>query len=320
MTVLRIFVSYEPTDAAFATQLMTDLREAGAEVITDSTDPQDTTFEQFIAQELLQCQQLIVVQTLEALQSPRVGAIVDTALKYVQQGQMTGVLRVIAPTLDAEEVQAFPLTWATTPAFDASQDYPRALAKLLWNLGLIEINDISDSPLPPASHISPIASSAAQGSGEKSAVSNTFHSQNPTSLDRPVGSPRKSHMSLRSPFFLFSLTLLLILVIAGGTVFMHQSSTPVNKSDPSELLATIQTATPTTHATAQASPTPTPNANTNTDSNSYTNANADSNTHSNTDASTNSCTNVATNTYPKINTYPSCAHMHRFYLRRKGPP
>ena len=129
MTVLRIFVIYEPTDVAFATQLMTDLREAGAEVIPDSTSPQDAAFEQFLSEELSQCQHLIVVQTPEALQSPRMGAIVDTALQYVQQGQMTGVLRVIAPTPDAAEVQAVPLPWATTPAFDASQDYPRAPGK-----------------------------------------------------------------------------------------------------------------------------------------------------------------------------------------------
>ncbi len=33
MAALRICVRYEAKDAAFATQLMTDLREAGAEVI-----------------------------------------------------------------------------------------------------------------------------------------------------------------------------------------------------------------------------------------------------------------------------------------------
>ncbi len=115
MTRLRIFVSYESTNAAFATQLTTDLRNAGAEVITDSmeavevvqgsdsspTDLDDTTFEEFLGKELLQCQHLIVIQTPEALQAPRVRAVVESVLKQVQAGQMRAVLRVIAPTLTA---------------------------------------------------------------------------------------------------------------------------------------------------------------------------------------------------------------------------
>jgi hypothetical protein len=222
-----------------------------------------------------------------------VGAIIDTALQYMQQGQMTAVLRVIAPTLDAVEEQAVPLTWAKTPEFDASLDYPRALAKLLWNLGLIAIHTIPDSPLSPASYTNSLAEEQSldgpasqpasgvdsvkiaspnasrhhmphtvtpdlKGSGDKSSVSDTVHSENLSSLDRPIGPSRKPYVSLRSPFFLLSLAILLILVIGGGTVFMHQSSTPVNKSGPSKLLATIQTATPTTHATAQASSKRTP--------------------------------------------------------------
>src|SRR5262249_13725515 len=112
MTMLRIFLCYEATDTNFATQILTDLRAAGAEVITDRvavvgpcsvatgavpcvdptpTNPDDTVFEQFLSEELSQCQQLIVIQTPEALQSLRIRAIVDAALKHMQAGQMTGV-------------------------------------------------------------------------------------------------------------------------------------------------------------------------------------------------------------------------------------
>src|SRR5216110_1562847 len=127
MNVMRIFVSYETTDAAFATQLMTDLRGAGAEVITDNVGLEDTTFEQFLSEQLPQCQHLIVVQTPAALQSPRVRAVVDNALKLLQEGQMTAVLRVLAPDLNGVKVQAVPLRWAGTREFGASRDYPRVL-------------------------------------------------------------------------------------------------------------------------------------------------------------------------------------------------
>ena len=115
MIVQRIFVSYETTDAAFATQLMTDLREVGTEVITDNIGLEDATFEQFLSEQLPLCQHLIVVQTPVALQSPRVRAVVDSALKQVQEGQMTAVLRVLAPDPNGVEVQAVPLRWASTP-------------------------------------------------------------------------------------------------------------------------------------------------------------------------------------------------------------
>src|SRR5437764_4891275 len=76
MTLIRSFVSYAAEDINFAMQLMTDLRNAGVEVITDQKDLHGTAFEQFLLEELPRCQQLIVVQTSEALKSPRVNATV----------------------------------------------------------------------------------------------------------------------------------------------------------------------------------------------------------------------------------------------------
>src|SRR5262245_39673106 len=116
MTTLHIFVTYDPTDTAFATQLMTDLLKAGVEVITDGMGA-TPTLEEFLAQELPQCQHLIVVQTPEALQSPRVQAIVARALKQVQAGQMRGVLRVIAPASTEMNALAVSPMWAAMPGF-----------------------------------------------------------------------------------------------------------------------------------------------------------------------------------------------------------
>jgi hypothetical protein len=149
MNLLRIFISYAEKDAEFAMQLATDLRNAGVEVITDQTNLRGTTFEQFLKQELPRCQQLIVVQTSEALKSPRVHTIVNAAFKLAQKDGTIGMLRVITRPLDAGE--AVPRIWAPTPEFNVNQDYPRALARLCQHLDLPYAKQISKAP-PPVSY------------------------------------------------------------------------------------------------------------------------------------------------------------------------
>src|SRR5579859_211772 len=206
MTVLRIFVSYETTDAAFATQLMTDLREAGAEVITDNVGLEDTTFEQLLAEELPLCEYLIVVQTPAALQSPRVRAVVDSALKLVQEGQMTAVLRVIAPTPNGVKAQAVPLRWANTPEFDASQDYARASFRLRLQLDL-SYTKVSPSAPPPAASMPVLGSSDTKGIGNMLPLLGLVDPQRPTDKDRPHRSPRSSYAPLSWRFLLLALAI-----------------------------------------------------------------------------------------------------------------
>src|SRR5216110_174408 len=224
MIVQQIFVSYETTDAAFATQLMTDLREVGTEVITDNIGLEDATFEQFLSEQLPLCQHLIVVQTPVALQSPRVRAVVDSALKQVQEGQMTAVLRVLAPDPNGVEVQAVPLRWASTPEVDASEDYPRALARLCLHLG-IGSNEVHDAP-PPATSMPPLGLPDPQWAENKLPIFSPFNAQRSAAQDLPL----RPHGSLRLPprqrLFLLSLAIALVLVATGVTVFIYQRSVP----------------------------------------------------------------------------------------------
>ncbi|GHO72405.1 hypothetical protein KSD_01760 [Ktedonobacter sp. SOSP1-85] len=231
MTALRIFIGYEPADKTFATKLTIDLQAYGAEITTDSTDIHDTAFEQFLNEKLPQSQQLIVVQTPEAFQSPRMQAIVDTALKHVQEGRMAGVLFVIARTFDEAEEQTAPLASAMAASgFDASQDYPRALARLRLYLGLTDTNGVSYAP-PPASHRPPVGSPMPTGAGEKPFGASL---QQADVRDRPIRPLRRAYVPLRSRFILFSLALVLVLVllVAGGTAFLRWSPASV-KSPPS---------------------------------------------------------------------------------------
>ena len=226
MNVMRIFVSYETTDAAFATQLMTDLRGAGAEVITDNVGLEDTTFEQFLSEQLPQCQHLIVVQTPAALQSPRVRAVVDNALKLLQEGQMTAVLRVLAPDLNGVKVQAVPLRWAGTPEFDASQDYPRVLVRLCLHLG-IGSNGAHGAP-PPAASISPLGLPDAKEIKNKSFAADPSYAQRSAAEDRPLRPHRRYlHLQLNRRLLYLSLAIALILIVTSVmVVFMNQSAVP----------------------------------------------------------------------------------------------
>jgi hypothetical protein len=312
MTKLRIFVSYNATDAVFATQLITDLRHTEVEVITASTeaveieqganptppDLDDTAFEEVVAEKLPQCQHLIVIQTPAALQSRRVQTVVDAALKQVQAGQMKEVLRVIAPMPNGAQTQTVPPGWANTPEFDASQDYPRALARLCLHLGL-GTNEVHDVPPPPASSIAPLVLLDPNEIGKKSPVSEPSHAQTPGGIDhpsrphrypsdpngtekqsavaggtlqaqrsagedRPLRALRYPRLKLRRRLFFLSLAMMLVLVVAGVTVFIdrsltHGQSLPNTSKPTSTSTSIVAIHTPIPTATQQQlQPTPTP--------------------------------------------------------------
>lgn len=146
----RIFISYafvskNHPDYLFAVQLARDLRGAGADVLIDETNVNEQRLAQRLNQVLPSCQWLIVIQSPDALQSLRVQMAVSTTIHLVNQKKIQGVLGVITSPLDTQEI---PLTWITFPVFDASQDYPRALARILIALELLESASTSDESQP----------------------------------------------------------------------------------------------------------------------------------------------------------------------------
>lgn len=269
MTALRIFVSYEATDTAFATQLMTDLQDAGAEILTDKTgeisnsiddrplptDPHDRAYEQFLSKELSHCQYLIVVQTPEALQAPRMQLMVETALQQVQAGQMTGVLRVLAPTLHAVKAEEVHPMWAMTPLFDASLDYSRALVRLYLHLG-IDTADVYNVP-PPISYVPPLVLPDPQETGSKSPVSASLATEKMGDIDRPIRPYRRLRVPLRSLLIPLSIVILITIIFVSITAFSRQSSTPI-QSPPATQRVIIHPHTPTTRPTTPGSPTQAP--------------------------------------------------------------
>lgn len=145
----RVFISYafvskDHPDYLFAVQLARDLRGVGADALIDDANVGEQRHVQRLNQVLPSCQWLVVVQTPAALQSLRVQTAVSTALHLASQTKLQGVIGVIASPLDTQEI---PLTWTAFPVFDASQDYPRALARILIELELLESANTSESQL-----------------------------------------------------------------------------------------------------------------------------------------------------------------------------
>lgn len=138
MPIPRVFISHyttEETQQSFQilTKLIADLRSAGAEVVTNGGRGSEGHFTYTLNQELPKCQWLLFIQTPEALHSSKVQATVNTAVQLVSQQRMQGIIRLIAGPANSQDV---PLTWSTFTTIDISQDYPRALEKLLLALGL----------------------------------------------------------------------------------------------------------------------------------------------------------------------------------------
>ncbi len=226
----RIFITYTAKDAAFATHLMGDLHEAGAEVITDNFDLADPDFEQYLREQLPLCYDLIMVQTLAALQSSRVRAAMDSALKLVREERMNAVFRVLAPDPAGVETQAVPLRWADLPAFDASQDYARAVARLCLKVGLDYTRALPDAP-PPTSSLSVPASSDQQEIGTMTSIFEQAQIQGSTERERSQRPVRRRYTLLR--WSLIILLLLLVFVVASVLGLIYQrSSTLTTTSAP----------------------------------------------------------------------------------------
>lgn len=134
----RVFISHyttEETQQSFQTltRLIADLRSAGAEVVTNGGRGSEGHFTYTLNQELPKCQWLLFIQTPEALHSSKVQAIVNTAIQLVSQQRMQGIIRLVTEPVNTQDI---PMTWSTFTTIDISQDYPRALEKLLLALGL----------------------------------------------------------------------------------------------------------------------------------------------------------------------------------------
>ncbi|HEU5228639.1 MAG TPA: hypothetical protein VFU49_12565 [Ktedonobacteraceae bacterium] len=138
MPIPRVFISHyttEETQQSFQilTQLIADLRTAGAEVVTNGGRSSVEHFTYTLNHELPQCQWLLLIQTPEALHSSQVQTTVNTAIQLVSQQHMQGIIRLATSPVNTQEI---PMAWSALTTIDIGQDYPRALEKVLLALGI----------------------------------------------------------------------------------------------------------------------------------------------------------------------------------------
>src|SRR6185437_6788009 len=133
MSAPRVFVSHSHQDDAFTKRLVADLKAAGADVWVDVVGIDRGDFQERINAALGSCQFLVLVLTPDAIASQWVRMETHAAIGLKVQGQMQDILPVAAKSVDAHTI---PPLWTNFHRFDATKDYPRALAELLRGLGL----------------------------------------------------------------------------------------------------------------------------------------------------------------------------------------
>lgn len=112
-------------------QLCQKLQKVHAEVILYAGRASDEGFFAFFLQHISTCQWFLLFQTESAIASASVQGAVNIAKMRLEQKQIQGVVRFIA--LPDEAVEP-PPGWSTLLTFGATQDYQRALEKLLLTL------------------------------------------------------------------------------------------------------------------------------------------------------------------------------------------
>jgi hypothetical protein len=132
---LRIFICYYPEETPNAAtpimqQLAQDLQKAGATFIIETANQSDNEFVQFITRELPTCQWIIFAQTPATLQASRTSLLYNAALKFVEQGTLEGMIRVIPGPED--NTVPVPAALSALDTYNLYEDYPKTLEKLLF--------------------------------------------------------------------------------------------------------------------------------------------------------------------------------------------
>jgi hypothetical protein len=245
MYIPRIFICYYPnneqgTDQQLVQQLITDLRNAGAEIIYDEGKNSDAEFLQLLARELPTCQWVIFAQTTETLQAPRANIVFNTARKLIEQEALKGTMRII--TASNDDSQRLPAGWEEMKAYDLRVDYPKALEKILFAFSMDDsgsvpvYNEPTIVQAPPQPQLQnsvlPVESLPPPPVPQRS--SSHFSSPPPT-YDRPLAPvPRSARFntlqySINRKFLFITGTIVLIAIVLFASISVYLS---VTKSTP----------------------------------------------------------------------------------------
>jgi hypothetical protein len=150
MSQPRIFVSHSHKDEDFTERLVADLHKAGAEVWVDVNGIQSGNFMQAIDKALAACDWMVLVLSPNAIASDYVSQETYTALHRVQQGYMKAVIPVLVAPCAPDSI---PPQWDVLQRYDATQNYPAALAGVLRAVGLAPASSMP-AQIPASAHTS----------------------------------------------------------------------------------------------------------------------------------------------------------------------
>ena len=296
----RIWVSYAVGDnaqqgTALAQRLISDLRTAGAEVVTESAALPDEQFLPFLQQELASCQWFVLVQTPQGMSSRHAQIAIQEALSCLKGGSLRGACLVNALSDGWDEAAP----GREMKSYTYQGDYPRLRDKLLLDLDLLQITGLLEeegvntrlnTPPPiqeiPSFHQQTTDSETVlpfqQRRGEMYKSPSSFQMSSPFGSVRQVGGmtsqyaqkttrgdqPPPPPLSFPKPsrrFWLYSLvSILCVLLLISGVVLAKDmaptrshvaSPTPLTLTRPSPTHAAPTQSAPTHSGAAQPAPT-----------------------------------------------------------------
>ncbi len=251
----HIFVGFAQEaqrDRLFAQKLVDDLLDMGDNVallINGKQTIEDDVFIQTLNQQLAACEYVLVVLSPEALLSTKVQMIVNSALNLLVKQRLRGLFALLAAPIDT---QTMPPTWTTIRMFDATQDYPRAFARV--QLALTPITAKMQNAPPLSQSLSSLPSVTTR------MVVPLMSDGEPIPLV-PIRSPKAHQRHVRQwllPLALVSILGLILGLITYTTYAISKKASSNFVQQPSHPVATsVTTATPSLPATSTAATFPT---------------------------------------------------------------
>jgi hypothetical protein len=242
-----------------AQRLISDLRNAGAEVVSESAALPDEQFLPFLQQELASCQWFILVQTPQGMGSRRTQLAIQEALSCLKEGSLRGACLVNALSDGWDEAAPGP----EMRSYTYQGDYPRLRDKLLLDLDLLQVTGLLEEekgettvgtfPSYPVQEMPGFYQQTTEStqkpapfqerSGEMHKLPSTFQAPSSSGSLRQMGSMTSQHagkvtrgdqpppppLSIPKPsrrFWLYSLVSIFSLVLLVSGVVLAQDMTP----------------------------------------------------------------------------------------------
>jgi TIR domain len=130
---VRVFVSHSSADTEFARTLVSDLRNAGADVWVDFENIDHNDFVAEINDALAQCQWMVFLVSPAALSSSWVQLETNIGMARLLQHKLRGILPTLVAPIDEDLI---PPTWSTLERYDATRDRDLAIRWILSTIGL----------------------------------------------------------------------------------------------------------------------------------------------------------------------------------------